>query len=492
MAALLLLGVGWNAGLIGDSTPLRDAPVDPSVPTRAEGLGELGMGAGAPGLLILAVLASANATRAAVPTLDRGASKRPSPLCRRLPGKDGSVRPDQAQEGGAGSTEVRVLTIELFFDLVFVFAITQLTSLLADDPSVAGLGRVALIFGNLWWMYGGYAWLTNAVPPRASVLRLLMLLGMGGFLIVALAIPTAFGGGGVAFGVGYLLVTLVHTGMFLLSSQESAVQAMRRLGPVNAITAALLLLAGFTDGALRWALWTAAFGLHWVSPLFTAVPGFPIRTAHFVERHGLILLIALGESIVAVGMGARDVRPGRVVTAVLGLALAAALWWLYFDGEDARAERALNASTVDRTSWLALYAFGYAFLPILGGIIMFAAAVKSAVVQYGEPVAASTAWFLAAGVATCLVGLAWFRQLLGIGPIGARVGIAGAVLPTAMAGLAISPETQLGMLAAIVVGGVLAESAWQRRTRSAARWGGTVVSAPPPGGCRRSGRENQK
>jgi low temperature requirement protein LtrA len=380
------------------------------------------------------------------------------------------VGADQAQAGGTGSAEVRVSTIELFFDLVFVFAITQLTSLLASEPTVAGLGRVALVFGNLWWIYGGYTWLTNAVPPRQPVLRLLMLLAMGGFLVVALAIPTAFAGGGVAFGVGYLLVTLVHTGMFLLSSHESAVRAMRRLGPANAITAALLLLAGFTQGLLQWTLWTVAFGLHWVSPFFTAVSGFPIRAAHFVERHGLIVLIALGESIVAVGIGmaGHGLRADRVVTAVLGLTVAAALWWLFFDGEDEQAERVLDAAAVDETTWLALYGFGYAFLPLLGGIIVFAAGVKNAVVQYGEPVTASTAWLLAAGVASYLVGLAWFRRLLGIGPISARLAIAGAVLPSAMIGLAVSLEAQLGVLAAVVVGGVLAEPAWERRTRAAA------------------------
>jgi low temperature requirement protein LtrA len=370
----------------------------------------------------------------------------------------------------ARPAEVGVSTIELFFDLVFVFAITQLTSLLAGDPTAAGLARVALVFGNLWWMYGGYAWLTNAVPPRELPLRLLVLLGMAGFLIVALAIPTAFGGGGVAFGLGYLLVTLVHTGMFLLSSQESAVRAMRRLGPVNAVTALLLLAAGFTGGASRWALWTAALVLHWGSPVFTAVSGFPIRAAHFVERHGLIVLIALGESIVAATVGATggDLRAGRVVTAVLGLALAAALWWLYFDGEDERAERALDAATRERTPWLALCAFGYAFLPVLGGIIVFAAGVKHVVVQDRESLTAWTAWFLAAGVAVYLLGLAWFRRLLGIGSIAARLVLAGAVLATPLAGLALSPGAQLGVLAATVVAGVLAESAWERRGRAAA------------------------
>ncbi|HZD01012.1 MAG TPA: low temperature requirement protein A [Actinomycetes bacterium] len=362
----------------------------------------------------------------------------------------------------ADAGEIRVSTIELFFDLVFVFTITQLTGLLHDDPTAAGLARVVLVFGNLWWMYGGYAWLTNAVPPREFSLRLLILVGMAGFLVVALAIPTAFDGGGVAFGLGYLLVTLVHTGMFLLSTQESAVRAMRRLGPANAITAAMLLLAGFADGALQWGLWSAAFALHWSSPLVTAVGGFPIRAAHFVERHGLIVLIALGESVVAIGIGmtGRDLQAGHIFTAVLGLALAAALWWLYFDGEDERAERALGTAPSERNPWLALYAFGYAFLPVLGGIIVFAAGVKDAVEHYAEPLAASTAWFLAGGAAVYVVGLAWFRRLLGIGPIGARLAIAGIALPTALIGMAFSPQAQLGALAAIVVGGAVAESAW--------------------------------
>jgi low temperature requirement protein LtrA len=220
--------------------------------------------------------------------------------------------------------------------------------------------------------------------------------------------------------------------------------------------------------------------LHWVSPFFTAVSGFPIRAAHFVERHGLIVLIALGESIVAVGIGmaGHGLQVDRVVTAVLGLALAAALWWLYFDGEDERAERVLHAAGVDRATWLALYGFGYAFLPILSGIIVFAAGVKNAVVQSGEPLTASTAWLLAAGVATYLVGLAWFRQLLGIGPIGARLAIAGAVLPSATIGLAISPEAQLGVLATLVVGGVLAEPAWERHMSAAA--GGRTAPLYPP------------
>jgi len=114
---------------------------------------------------------------------------------------------------------------------VFVFTITQLTTVLTHEPNAVGVLRVTLIFGNVWWMYGGYAWLTNAVPPREPTLRLLVLLGMGAFFVVGLAIPDAFGSSGVAFGIAYLLVNAVHTGMFLLSTQESALKAMRKLGP---------------------------------------------------------------------------------------------------------------------------------------------------------------------------------------------------------------------------------------------------------------------
>jgi low temperature requirement protein LtrA len=361
--------------------------------------------------------------------------------------------------------DVRVSTIELFFDLVFVFTITQLTSLLVAEPTGAGVARAALIFGNVWWMYGGYAWLTNAVPPQAPVLRLLMLVGMAGFLVVALAVPDAFGDSGVAFGVGYLVVTAVHTGMFLRSSEGSAVRAMARLGPYNTITAALILVAGFTDGGARWALWTAAFVLHWTSPAITAVGGFRIRAQHFVERHGLIVLIALGESVVAIGVAGhgRELTAGVIITSLLGLALAAALWWLYFDGEDERAERALDEASATRNPWLALFAFGYAFLAVLGGVIVLAAGVKQAVAHYDQPAGAATAWFLAAGVAVYVAALALVRFILRTGPLTVRLVMSGAALLTFVVGFEISPEAQLAALTLVLVAGITIESLTSRQ-----------------------------
>jgi low temperature requirement protein LtrA len=359
----------------------------------------------------------------------------------------------------ASSSGPNVTALELFFDLVFVFTITQLTSLLAKDPTPTGFLQMALIFGNVWWMYGGYAWLTNAVPPRELGVRLLLLVGMGGFLVVALAVPTAFAAGGLAFGLGYLLVTLVHTGVFLRTSQQSVLKAMTGLGPFNLVTAGLLVAAGLASGPARWSLFGAGFVLHWITPVFTRTGGFRIRSGHFVERHGLILLIAIGESVVAVGIGLGTIAlpAGRIATALLGLALAAALWWLYFNGEDERAEQAMDRAPFERRTWLALNAFGYVFLLVLGGVVLVAAGMKLAVVGYDQPATLGTAVFLAGGVAAYAVGLGLFRWVLRSGPKLVRLLIAILALPTVWLGVAFSPVAQISALLVILIAGIAAE-----------------------------------
>jgi low temperature requirement protein LtrA len=358
------------------------------------------------------------------------------------------------------TVDERVSALELFFDLVFVFTITQLTSLLARDPSWTGVLQAGLLFGNVWWMYGGYAWLTNAVPPRELGVRLLLLLGMGGFLLVAISIPTAFSGGGAAFGIGYLVVTLVHTGVFFRVSQQSVLKAMIGLGPFNLITAGLLLAGGLSDGGVRLALFAAGFVLHWITPFITRTGGFRIRAAHFVERHGLILLIAIGESVVAVGIGLGTIAlpAGRIAVALLGLALAAALWWLYFNGEERRAQLALDGAPVERKPWLALAAFGYVFLALLGGIVLVAAGIKLAAVRYAEPATTATALFIAAGVALYLLGLVAFRRVIHGGRITIRLIAAVLALPTALIGIAISPLAELAVLVILLVAAIVADS----------------------------------
>ncbi len=357
-------------------------------------------------------------------------------------------------------TGSQVTPLELFFDLVFVFTITQLSTLLVREPTWTGAFQVIVLFGNVWWMYGGYAWLTNAVPPRELGVRLLLLLGMGGFLLVAISIPTAFGAGGLAFGIGYLVVTLVHTGVFLRVSEQSALRAVLRLGPFNLVTAGLLLAGGIATGPIRVVLFTAGFVLHWITPYITHTEGFRIRGRHFVERHGLIVLIAIGESVVAVGIGLGTLAlpVGRILTALLGLALAAALWWFYFGGEEQRAERAFESASTVQTPWLALNAFGYTFLPLLAGIVAVASGVKLAVVHYDQPSSVSAALFLAIGVSAYLLALVAFRLVVGSGRLWVRSLIAVVVLPTALVGINVSSIAQLALLTAILIAGVILDA----------------------------------
>ena len=309
-------------------------------------------------------------------------------------------------------------------------------------------------------MYGGYAWLTNAVPPRELGVRLLLLLGMSGFLLIALAIPTAFAAGGIAFGVGYMVVTLIHTGVFMRTSQQSIIKALTGLGPSNVVTAILLLAAGFTNGGLRWALFVASFVLHWATPYFTRTGMFRIRVGHFVERHGLILLIAIGESVVAVGigLGTAALPAGRIITALLGLALAASLWWLYFNGDEERAHRAMERAPEERRPWLAVQGFGYIFLPILGGIVVVAAGMKLAVVGYDEPATLATALLLASGVAAYALGLVLFRWLFHSGALSVRLAIAVLALPTALVGVALTALAQVSVLVAVLIAGAIVDS----------------------------------
>ncbi|MEW9529965.1 low temperature requirement protein A [Microbispora sp. NPDC049125] len=348
--------------------------------------------------------------------------------------------------------ELRVSTVELFFDLVFVFTVTQLTSLLVSDftrPAGGGFTgqgtlQALLIFGVLWWMYSGYAWLTNTVPPHRPARRVLILCGMAGFMIMALAIPDAFGGTGVAFALGYLVIVLVHGGLYL-----QAAAAIARVLPFNLTATALILAAAFAGSPWKYVLWGAALVLLWTSPLFIGQKGFALHPAHIVERHGLLVIIVLGESIVAIGIGAGGhPSAGLIAVALLGLALTAAMWWIYFGGDEEGPEHALLRADVVRRTRLILGAYFYAHIPMLLGIVATAAGVKKAVghdhVDLGPAVA------LAGGVALFLLGHAWFRRVLGLGRSPVR--LAGAAVAAASFPIGLwSPTAQLGALVALIV-----------------------------------------
>jgi low temperature requirement protein LtrA len=358
-----------------------------------------------------------------------------------------------AAVGTTGTETARVSTLELFFDLVFVFTITQLTTAVANRPTPAGLLAVLLMLGVIWWMYAGYAWLTNAVPPDRADRKLLLMTGMAGFFVIALAVPGAFTGDGPAFGAGYVVVTVVHSALFTRASSRSVVRAILRIAPFNLVASLLLLAGGLAGGLLEYGLFAAAFLVQGTSPRLTGTSGFRIQPGHFVERHGLVLLVALGESVVAIGIGVAGQPVGVALAgvALLGLALAAGLWWLYFGGDDERAERALVLARPDTRPRLVLNAYGYAYVPILLGVILLAAGVKRSIGHGFEPLQLEPALILGAGVALYLWGSALFRRSLRIGPNAFRAGAGLAALASVPLGLGAGAVAQLALLVALPV-----------------------------------------
>src|SRR4051812_18216168 len=229
--------------------------------------------------------------------------------------------PSLSESGG-------VTTLELFFDLVFVFAVTQLTGVVRHGHGPADLARAALILVVLWWMYDGFAWLTNNVSMASTARRLFVLLGMAAFLVIAVAVPEAFGHDGVIFGAAYVGLVLIHAGLFTFAQSRGSARAIWAILPFNLGCALLVLAAGWFTGWADWVLWSAGALVLVSAMLRRAERGFQLRPAHFAERHGLIVIIALGESVVGIGVGAegRLHEPSVVEAALLALALAAAMW----------------------------------------------------------------------------------------------------------------------------------------------------------------------
>jgi low temperature requirement protein LtrA len=255
-----------------------------------------------------------------------------------------------------------VTPLELFFDLVFVLAITQCTALMAAEPTWAGLAKGMLVLGVLWWSWVGYAWLTSVLDPEADAVRLVIFAAMAALLIVGLCVPRAFGASALIFACAYAVVRVAQIALFMLASRDepNLRSSVVALAASTALGSGLLLTAAFADGALRGGLWALALALDMGGPYFFGTEGWKLVPEHFSERHGLIVIIALGESLVAVGVGAKHgVDAGVALGAVVGTAIAAALWWMYFDVVAIVAGRRLAAAQVGREqNAMALVALG--------------------------------------------------------------------------------------------------------------------------------------
>jgi low temperature requirement protein LtrA len=307
----------------------------------------------------------------------------------------------------------RVTPLELFFDLVFVLAITQCTALMAAHPTWPGLGQGILVLAVMWWSWCGYAWLTSVVDPEEGVVRLVIFVAMAALLVVALCVPQAFGHLGLTFALAYGVVRAAHIGLFIVASRDDPGLRRSTLGLAvgTAVGVGLLVTASFLDGWAQGIVWLVAIGLDLAEPFFFGAEGWRLMPEHFAERHGLIVIVALGESIVAIGVGAGTHVDGGVVgAAVVGVALAAAMWWLYFDVVAIVAVRRLASRPEGRErNEMARDSYSYLHFPMVAGIVLVALGLKTTIAHVSDPLGQVPAAALCGGLALYLLGHVAFR-----------------------------------------------------------------------------------
>ena len=365
------------------------------------------------------------------------------------------------------STESRP---ELFFDLVFVFAFTRVTTFLSRLPTWGGLLRGLLILAVLWWAWSSYAWLTNTFDPEEGLVRLVVLSAAAAMVVASLAVPGAFGADGVVFAVAYLVVRGLHLVLFTIAGKgdHDLLHAVLRIVPGALLAATLLIFAGLSHGSVQLALWGAAVAVIYIGALVGHMQGWRVSASHFVERFGLIVIIALGESIASIGTGARGISldAGAIGAALLGFVVAAALWWSYFDWFAYVAQSRLAEATGEKRAQLARDAFSYLHLPMVAGIVLFAFGLKTALPDVSRTLPTVPAFCLVGGIALYLLGHVAVRLRVGGGfgrgrPVAAVVLLA--MLPVAMN---VSALAALGLVAAVCVALIVYEFFRHRESRA--------------------------
>ena len=326
---------------------------------------------------------------------------------------EASTEPHRSRLSAARREGERVTPLELFFDLVFVLAITQCTALMSHDQSWSGLAQGLLILGVLWWAWVGYAWLTSVIDPEAGAVRGVMFVAMAALLIVSLCVQEAFGNLALTFALAIGVFRTAHIALFMLAGADD--EDLRRsvigLAASTAVAVGILVLASLFDGLAQGALWALAIFLDMAGPYFFGSEGWKLVPGHFAERHGLIVIIALGESIVAIGVGASGALDlGIGTAAVLGVFLAAALWWTYFDVVALISARRLGEAEEGRVrNELARDSYSYVHLLLVAGIVLMAFGLKATIAHHGDALHYVPAVALLGGVATYLIGLVCFR-----------------------------------------------------------------------------------
>ncbi len=356
----------------------------------------------------------------------------------------------------------RVTPLELFFDLVFVLALTQCTTLIAHDATWGGMLKGLLVLGMLWWSWVGYAWLTSVVDPEEGTVRLVMFVAMGAFLVAALCVPGAFGDDALLFACAFAVVRIAHIVLFMLASRDD--EALRRsvvgLAGSTAVGAGLLFVAAASSGTLQVALWGLALLLDAGGPLLFGQDGWKLVPGHFAERHGLIVIIALGESIVAIGVGAKaSLDAGVVVAGLLGVAVGAALWWVYFDVTAIVAGRRLAKAEEGRErNGIARDSYSYLHFPMVAGIALIAVGLKATLAHVDSSLKIVPATALLGGAALYLLAHVAFR-LRNMHTMSVRRLVCAALLLALLpVGVSVSALWTLGMLAALLAALIVYEA----------------------------------
>ena len=351
----------------------------------------------------------------------------------------------------ANAPPARVSSLELYFDLVFVYTVTQVTLVIDHRPNWSGAAEGVLVLVVLFWMYGGFAWLTNATGTGSAGRRAVMLVGMACLLICSIAAPHEFDDDGITFGIAYLALAVTHSIGFLAFGGPQNRRAMRRIGPLNIVCAVLILVSGWNTGALNWAIWTVVATVYLVAlQVFGERSGFSLTAAHFAERHSLMILIVLGESLISLTTIAQGVHADlRLVLGVLcGLAASAGLWWIYFDDDEAIAEHVIKSG--HRSRWPFGPSYDMTHLIMMAGVIGVAAGTRLGYPDLFLPATTAGAVLLSAGGALFLVGTGWLRSAMDLPGGWVRIGAATVAMAVCWA-VAIAVGTAPALLALALV-----------------------------------------
>ena len=304
--------------------------------------------------------------------------------------------------------EKAAIPLELFFDLVFVFAITQVVSLIAHDLTWSGVFHGGLILALLWWAWTNWTWAANSTDLEPRIRRVLILAAMLGVFVIAYVVPTTFEGDGPWLAWGYVYVRLIATAMTYTATRADAMMR-QTFWTYNLVSFAgtVTVIIGAQQGDNQQWWWLAAVVLEVLSTLFAGRGDWSIASAHFAERHGLIMIIALGESIIVVGSTLAGKPAGDVaVLLAVGLTGVCAMWWAYFDRLQLIWERALRKADVHETGHLARDVYSLLHYPMIGGIVLYAVALEEAFHEPDDPLTTEVGWILIAAIGMYLLSIA--------------------------------------------------------------------------------------